>query len=205
MSEMNVNTVRLFLYVPVSGYPQPSRQYMDKLHDAISLAESHCMRVQPTLFAFFNSWTDSSGSKAWARAVLAPFANDRRIAFIELFNEVDTDNAAAMAWAKEMAPYVRTIAGDIPVTLSVSGSEGLDGLKRLRDARIQLDFLDLHYYDKPEMARDTFARAMQMSAPLPLYIGETGSPSRASAWAREPGGSAIRASTCARSSWRRRT
>jgi hypothetical protein len=179
MAEMNVNTVRLFLYVPVSGYPQPSRQYMDKLHDAISLAENHCLRVQLTLFAFFNAWTDMSGSKAWARAVLAPYANDRRIAFIELFNEVDTDNKSAMAWAKGMAPYVRGVAGDIPVTLSVSGSEGLDGLRRIRDAGLQLDFIDLHYYDKPEMARDTFARAKQLSAPLPLFIGETGSPSRA--------------------------
>jgi hypothetical protein len=127
-----------------------------------------------TLFAFWSAYDDVAGSLRWAQAILSPFKNDPRIAFIELQNEMDTTNAEALTWARTALPCVRDDGGSIPVTLSVSGTDGVAGLERLRRARIPVDFYDLHYYGKAALAYDTFKQATRAAGSLPLFIGETG-------------------------------
>jgi len=42
------------------------------------------------------------GIRSRARAVLAPYVGDPRIAFVELRNEIETTDPAAMAWTREL-------------------------------------------------------------------------------------------------------
>src|SRR5439155_9505656 len=82
----------------------------------------------------------------------------------------------AMAWARQMIPYVRSIDGGIPVTLSVSGSGGLSGLRALVAATrsTPLDFYTFHFYDPAALAYAAIGQAEQIVAPAPLFVGETG-------------------------------
>jgi hypothetical protein len=146
------------------------------LAQLLALAQAHGLRVQLTLFDWWNSYGDLTGSRQWVRAVLAPYAHDPRIAFIELQNEMDPGNSGAMSWARQMIPFVRSVSGGIPLTVSVSSHLGTAPLRAL-PAALQgtlPDFAEFHYYEQAELAFTLLQQAKQAAAPLPLYIGETG-------------------------------
>jgi hypothetical protein len=176
IAALRANVVRVILQAWTIGYPVPQPMMLSHLAQMIALAQQHGLRVQLTLFDWWNSYTDLVGSERWASTVLAPYVRDPRIAFIELQNEIDPRNSAAMAWARQMLPYVRAVAGGIPVTVSVSSQYGVGGLHALMVAlRAALpDFADYHYFDAAELAYSAFQQAAQAVAPLPLFIGETG-------------------------------
>jgi len=168
------NGVRLVLHAETIGYPEPSATMLDRLAELVDLAARHGLVVQLTLFDGWSDYTNLAGSTSWADAVLSPYKDDPRIVFIELQNEIDSSNSDAMIWAKFMVPSIKSIAGNIPVTLSSSGAVGLTGIERIIAASIPVDFYDLHYYDKAELAYTTFQSAMTMVGNKPLFIGETG-------------------------------
>lgn len=115
-SSLHANTVRIILQASVIGYPAPSTVMLEHLNDIVTMAAAHNMRVQLTLFDMWSNFEDVAGSKQWAQAVLAPYAHDKRIAFVELKNEIVPTNATVMAWAQVMLPFVQSISGGIPVT-----------------------------------------------------------------------------------------
>jgi hypothetical protein len=75
-----------------------------------------------------------------------------------------------------MLPFLRGLAGGIPITISVGGGDPNGWLRQLRDGvgAAAPDFWTIHYYDKPELAYGVFAAAQQTAAPLPVFVGETG-------------------------------
>jgi hypothetical protein len=173
---LNGNTVRVIVQAGTFGFPTPSPVYLDRLRRVVALADARDLRVELTLFDWWGSYDRLAGSRRWARAVLGPYAGDERIAAVELKNEVDPDDPAAAAWTRAMLPYLRGLAGGIPVTVSVTGE---DLGARLRELEAELgnvrpDFWTVHYYDKPELAYRTLAEAQAAAAPLPLFVGETG-------------------------------
>ena len=112
------------------------------------------------------------------RALLTPYVDDPRIAFIELRNEI-LPKRETEAWAKKMIPFIRTLMhGATPVTLSVAGRDPVRRLAVLKKGlgRVQPDFFDIHYFggEGGATAFDTFARAKAIAAPTQLWIGETG-------------------------------
>jgi hypothetical protein len=179
IASLHVNAVRVAVFTTF-GFPQPQATMLKRLSQVLDLAARHGLRVQLTLFAFFQNYGDIAGSEQWARSVLAPYRNDRHIAFIDLHNELPVDDARALAWARALVPCARYFAGNIPVTTSVAGDVGIPGLQRIDAAAIPIDFYDLHYYGSAPLAYSVFQRALSVIGGAPLFIGETGYPSYSS-------------------------
>ncbi|HVS86549.1 MAG TPA: hypothetical protein VHD91_13060 [Gaiellaceae bacterium] len=176
VANLHANTVRIFVQPSVWGFPHPSRQGRQQLETVLSLAGKHGLAVELTLFDWWFDYGRVADSKTWVRSLLSGYADDPRIAAIELRNEIDPSNPAAIAWAKALLPYVRQVLPETPVTLSVSSNDPVNRLAALSSelAPVAPDFWSFHYYDKPEYALWTIAAARAAVAPVPLVVGETG-------------------------------
>jgi hypothetical protein len=181
MAAMHVNVVRLLLAESAFGYPNPSGTMLNELSQTVDIAGQKGLRVHLTMFFLdkVTCYTDIAGSQTWAKAVLAPFAHDSRIAFIELHNEIDTTNAAAMSWARTMLPYLRTVVeGSIPVTVSVTGDISTTFPSLISQlGSSQPDFYDVHLYTYAPWEAYHQLQAAKDAATAQgraLLIGETG-------------------------------
>jgi hypothetical protein len=88
-----------------------------ELGQVLSLAGAEGLHVQLTLFDWWSSYLQVHNSELWLSSLLAGYANDRQIAFIELQNEIDPADTAAMAWARAVLPAARGVVGDITLDL----------------------------------------------------------------------------------------
>ena len=177
---LNANTVRLVVFPEQFGYPVPTERYADRLAQAVELAAAAGLHVQLTLFDWWFEYADRIGSRRWLRALLAPYVADARVAFVELRNELDPADAAAVAWARELVPWLRGYLRGIPVTLSVATTDSVGGLRALARGlgpRSRPDFFTAHYFTGGgELAASVFRELRQAAAPTPLWIGELGYP-----------------------------
>ena len=179
VASLNANTVRAIIEPFVFGYPHPSTTYTSRLSQFVSLAAAHGLHVQLTLFDWWYEWLDISGSKIWVDQLLSPYANDPRIAFVELRNEIATV-PPTYPWARRMIPFVKeVVGGSTPVTLSVSGKDvpaRLEALKRGLGS-VRPDFWDIHSYPGGgESMYHLIRRAQSVAGSMRLWIGETGYP-----------------------------
>lgn len=177
---LNANTVRIVLPAHSFGYPDPRPAYLERLRELVDIAQRNGLHVQFTLFDWWGEYTDVAGSKQWASAVLAPYRGDPRLAFVELRNEIDTDDPEALAWARELVPWLRAYLRRTPVTLSVGGLTPRRSLRALVAAlppAARPDFFDAHYFTGGgEQAERVFSELREIAAPTPVWIGELGYP-----------------------------
>jgi len=173
---LNANAVRVIVQARTFGYPRPRAVYRDRLAEVIALAARHGLRVELTLFDWWSDYADLAGSEQWARDLLAPYAGDPRVAAIEVQNEPDPTNAAATAWVAAMLPFLRTIDGGIPLTVSVAATDPAARLQLLEQqvGTSLPDFWTVHFYDRPELAYAVLGAVQRVAGPLPLFVGETG-------------------------------
>jgi hypothetical protein len=176
VAELGANTVRIAIDPFEFGWPNVTPQMASELSEVLSLAQAQGLYVQLTLFDWWTSYSQISSSKAWLSSLLGSYTNDHEIAFIELQNEIDPNNAAAMAWATAILPAAKAVAGDIPLTFSISSTSGLSGILALKSALGpgQLSFYDFHYYGSPGAAAATLGAVKAAVAPAPLFVGEIG-------------------------------
>ncbi len=174
---LNANTVRAIVQPAAFGYPEPTAAAAASLQEFVSLAAQRGLHVQLTLFDRWFDWTDIRGSQTWARELLAPYRDDPRIAFIELRNEL-APVPEATTWARAMVPFVRRLLQRrTPVTVSVEGPHPVAQLRALKRAGVRPDFYDIHFFGGGgELADEVFARAKEVAAPRPVWVGETGYP-----------------------------
>jgi hypothetical protein len=182
---LNANTVRLVVSPGQFGYPVPAQPFRDRLAQAVALAGAAGLHVQLTLFDWWAGYADRAGSRRWARELLAPFVGDTRLAFVELRNELDPADPAALAWARELVPWLRSYLRGTPVTLSVASGDAESDLRALaRGLRgaARPDFFTAHHFTGGgELAASVFRRLAAAAAPTPLWIGELGYPTAAAA------------------------
>jgi hypothetical protein len=173
---LGVNTVRIAIDPFEFGWPNVTPQMASELSEVMSMAQAQDLHVQLTLFDWWSSYSQIPTSEAWLRSLLGPYTNDPEIAFIELQNEIDPSNAGAMAWAKAVLPVAKSVAGDIPLTLSISSTDGLNGILALRSALGSgaLSFYDIHYYGSAGAAASFLSAIKAAVAPVPLFVGEVG-------------------------------
>lgn len=182
IASLNANTVRIIINAKAFGYPTPSQTMLDELDQVIAMADSHGLMTQLTLFDWWSSYTDITGSKTWAAAIAGRYSGDPRIAFIELQNEMKPENTTAMTWAQTMVPYLQSISGGIPITVSVTngpagGPAAELGLLVSALGSAQPDFYDVHeYYGAPYEDYYQLSQAQQIAEDqgLPLFVGEIG-------------------------------
>ena len=179
VASLRADTVRAIVSPDQFGYPRPSATYERRLRTFVALAAASGLRVELTLFDWWYEWDDLRGSRIWARALLAPYAGDRRIASVELKNELVV-KPHTVAWARAMIPFVRGLIGPTtPVTVSVSGRNPVGQLAQLKRGLgvVRPDAFDVHYFGGGgELALDVFTRAKAIASPTPLRVGETGYP-----------------------------
>src|SRR4051794_10518219 len=97
---LGATNVRAIIFPSTFGYPTPKAEYTDRLATFVSLADAHGMTVRFTLFDWWDGYSDVAGSTAWTSAILKPYKDDDRVISVELQNEFDTTNTAAVAWGK---------------------------------------------------------------------------------------------------------
>jgi hypothetical protein len=188
---MNFNTVRINVLIPAFALPTPSSTALSRLAEVVQLADRHGLRIQLGLFDWLNNFTSIEDSKRWIDAVVGPFKDDPRIAFIDLRNELDTADPAQFAWARALMPSLKSAAGSIPVTVSVTAQPGhsvLQHLQELRAAGIPLDMLDVHVYGNAAAAYSKLRDIVEFAGNLPVIIGEAGYSSYAGYQPNDPEG-----------------
>ena len=173
---LGATNVRAILFPTTMGYPTPKADYMTKLSTFVGLAAAHNMTVKFTLFDWWNGYSDVTGSTTWARAVLTPYKDDKRVISVEVKNEFDATDTAGVAWAKKIVPALRSIAPTMPLSFSVDGQSGATGLAKIKSAMTAtpIDFYDFHFYGSSERALANIRRAQAAVTPTPLVIGEVG-------------------------------
>jgi hypothetical protein len=180
---LHANTVRLIVQAGTFGYPLPSLAYQAELAQAIDLAQAAGLHVQLTLFDWLGqhglagSYADVDGSETWVAALLRPYVHDARIAVVELQNELDPHDPAAVAWARVLLPYVQGVLRGTAVTLSAGGSDPAAtlGLLRRSLAPAAPDFWSVHLFTGGgERTYWELRAATAAVAPRPVWVGETG-------------------------------
>ena len=177
MHAMSVNVVRLIIPPSAFGFPVPSTTQMRHLKQAVQLATQNDLHVQLTLFDWFANYADIAGSNTWLRAVVAPYASDPAVAFIELRNEAIATDPAVASWIAATFPVLKQAAGSVPVTVSVSLTPALTQLRALQSVLHDTppSFYDVHAYGTPGMVAGDLAAAQALVAPAQMFVGETGS------------------------------
>jgi hypothetical protein len=177
--------VRLILFPQYFGYPVPTATMSGRLAQAISIASSHGINVQLTLFDHFSSYGDFTDSAAWTKAILAPYAADPRITFVEVQNEVDPTNKRVVSWLRAEISLIHTVMPGTPVTASTDYAAGSRGPEVLKVAlagqqggySTEPDVFDYHYYGGTVGLTASLKRIKASVAPSPLVLGEIGSSS----------------------------
>jgi hypothetical protein len=173
---LGADNVRVIVFPDTFGYPAPSATYTERLRKFVSIAGSHDLTVKLTLFDWWSGYTDVARSISWAKAVIAPYANNPQVIAVELKNEFQPADTAAVAWARQVIPAIRTAAPAMPLTLSVDAGTGAAGMSKIKSslASTPLDYYDFHFYGNSERSLAEIRKAQAAVAPSPIVIGETG-------------------------------
>ncbi|MBV9207594.1 MAG: hypothetical protein JO037_19835 [Actinobacteria bacterium] len=172
---LDANTVRIIIQPSAVGFPAVRPVMADRLSEVIGLAAKHSLRVHLTLFDWWSGFTDIHGSKEWVSSLLSRYRDDPRIAVVELHNEIDPQNHAAVAWVTTMLPYLSTVmpgtlrtvsTGSVPAEMFASFTHELTSSPP--------DFWDYHYYGPAGDAYSLLSTIEALAAPRPLLVGETG-------------------------------
>lgn len=178
-AELGADNVRVIVFPNTFGYPTPSATYTERLRKFISVAGAHGLTVKLTLFDWWAGYTDAANSVTWAKTVIAPYADDPQVIAVELKNEFQPDDTAAVAWVRQVIPGIRAAAPTMPLTLSVDAGTGAAGMAKIKSALVTtpLDYYDFHFYGNSERSLAEIRKAQAAVAPSPVVIGETGSSS----------------------------
>ncbi|WP_328466601.1 cellulase family glycosylhydrolase [Actinoplanes sp. NBC_00393] len=173
---LGADNVRVIVFPQAFGYPQPKVEYTEKLRKFVSIAEANGLSVKLTLFDWWAGYSDVANSIAWANAVLAPYADDPRVIAVEVKNEFQPNDTAAVTWVREVIPAIRAAAPTMPLTLSVDGATGAAGMAKIKSSLTStpLDYYDFHFYGNSERSLAEIRKAQAAVAPSPIVIGETG-------------------------------
>jgi endo-1,4-beta-mannosidase len=172
---LDANTVRIFIQPPVFGFPTVRPVMASRLSEVIGLAAKHSLRVHLTLFDLWSSYTDIDGSEQWVASLLSRYRDDPRIAVVELHNEIDPQNPAAVAWVTRMLPYLSTVMpGTLRTVSTASVPPSVFAMFTRELKNSPPDFWDYHYYGPAGDAYSFLGKINALAAPRPLFVGETG-------------------------------
>jgi endo-1,4-beta-mannosidase len=172
---LDANTVRIFIQPSVFGFPTVRPVMANRLSEVIVLAAKHSLRVHVTLFDLWSGFSDIQGSQEWVSSLLSRYRDDPRIVVVELHNEINPRDGAAVAWVTQMLPYLSTVMPGTLQTVSTSGVPPEAFALFTRELRNSPpSFWDYHYYGPPGYAYSVLSRIRALAAPRPLFVGETG-------------------------------
>jgi hypothetical protein len=173
---LGATNVRAIIFPNTFGYPTPQAEYTNRLASFVTMAGARGMTVRFTLFDWWDGYSDVTNSVNWATTLLTPYRNDSRVISVELQNEFNPSDTAAVAWAKKVVPAVRSAFSTMPLTFSVDGTTGIPGMTKIKSVlgSTPVDFYDFHFYGNSERALAMIKQAQAAVAPAPVVIGEVG-------------------------------
>jgi len=172
---LGANTVRIFVQPSVFGFPNVRPIMSNRLSEVIGLAANHSLRIHLTLFDLWSRFSDIQGSQEWISSLLSRYRDDPRIEVVELHNEINPRDRAAVDWVTRMLPYLSNVMPGTMQTVSTPGvpPEAFALLTgELRNS--PPTFWDYHYYGPPGRAFSVLSQIKALAAPRPLFVGETG-------------------------------
>ena len=175
-AELGADNVRVIVFPQAFGWPAPKPELTERLRKFISIADAHGLTVKVTLFDWWSGYNEVANSINWAKTVLAPYVDDPRVIAVELKNEFQPGDTAAVTWVKQLIPAIRAFAPNMPLTLSVDGGTGAAGMAKIKSSLTgaPLDYYDFHFYGSSERALAEIRKAQAAVTPSPIVIGETG-------------------------------
>lgn len=173
---LGADNVRVIIFPTTFGWPKPYDGYQQRLAQFVNIAAARGMTVKFTLFDWWDGYNEIQNSIDWTNTVLKPYRDDKRVLSVELQNEFNAGNSAAVAWARKMVPAMRSSFPTMPLTFSVDGTSGAPGMAKIKSALAStpLDYYDFHMYGNSERALSIIKNAQATVAPSPMVIGETG-------------------------------
>ena len=176
IASLGANTVRIIVQPNTIGYPNPTSTMLANFRDVLATAQAQGLSVQLTLFDWWSSYADITGSEQWLRGLLAEQSGNPTIALVELQNELPVGTVAAVSWAQTLLPYLNTLLPGVPRTVSASGSAGLAGITSLLTSLTPsiMDVADVHYYGDASGAANAIRTAQGSASGRPVIVGETG-------------------------------
>lgn len=180
MVAIGANTVRLNVFANgTTSYPTPSAPNMARLEGYIAGAAACGLRTQITMFDWNADFIHTTDDTTWLNAILAPYHNDSRIAFIDLKNELDIFDTTQKAWLDVMWPLLKTAAGTVPCCISNSQHDTANRVNAVKSHLIIAglpapDLYNLHFYGPLSVCQTAFDVNMASTGGTPLIIGETG-------------------------------
>lgn len=176
-SEMNINTLRIFLYEDALGssFPSTSRTKVDQI---LGEADRYNIRVIFDIILNNTSYpceNYSSNNQAFIQNVVSTYSNDSRVLMWELTNEPHCgDNwgnlpADARQRLKQGLEYIKSIDSNHPVSVPLF-QDTIDDVGDILDA---FDVFNFHlYFHSDPSAR--FAQAQTYANGKPIFVGEFG-------------------------------
>lgn len=173
---LGADNIRIIIFPTTFGWPQPWNGYQDRLATFVDMAAARGMTVKFTLFDWWNGYNEVANSTSWATTILKRYRDDQRVIAVELQNEFNPNDAAAVGWARKMVPAMRSAFPTMPLTFSVDGQAGAAGMAKIKAALTAspIDYYDFHYYGNSERALAVIKNAQAAVAPAPMVIGEVG-------------------------------
>jgi hypothetical protein len=173
---LGADNVRIIIFPTTFGWPKPYDGYQQRLAQFVNMAAARGMTVKFTLFDWWDGYEEVQNSINWTNTVLKPYRDDKRVLSVELQNEFNAGNSAAVAWARKMVPAMRASFPTMPLTFSVDGTSGIPGMAKIKSAMAStpIDYYDFHFYGNSERALSIIKNAQATVAPYPMVIGETG-------------------------------
>jgi hypothetical protein len=194
----------------VFDWDTPTAAELNRLTDFYNRSKTAGIALYLTLFDMWRDFGQISASKNWVKAIIGALPDVANLSCIEIKNEVKfasletyssgfdsgwpagastntTVGKAATAWAKQMIPYIRSIAPGVPVTVSTTTDNAYFPKDPTADLAALVtatkgtsaapDWYDYHCYtgNNPGLvyARLQLAKSAVGGAGK-LYIGETG-------------------------------
>jgi len=150
ISDMGLNTVRLF--VPYEDFGQADIEYekIEKLQKVMDLAEAAKLDVILTLFDFYGDYSipDWTLTHRHAQFIVEKFKDHESLLAWDIKNEPDLDfdsrgKENVLNWLSQMMIELRKWDSKNPITIGWSSPEAAENLST------EIDFVSFHYYRKP--------------------------------------------------------
>lgn len=172
---LGANTVRIIVQPDAFGFPTVRPRMARRLSKVVRLAKQHSLGVHLTLFDLWSGYSSVRASKKWAKSLLSPYRHDHRITVVELKNEINPENPAAVTWVTKLLPYVKKLMPGTLETVSTPNVPPKDFESFTHALRHSPpDFWDYHYYGPAFGAYWSLHKIRALAGKQPLFIGETG-------------------------------
>ena len=111
-------------------------------------------------------------AQPFVRPPRAPYATDPRVIAVEVKNEFQPNDTAAVTWVRQVIPAIRAAAPAMPLTLSVDGATGAAGMAKIKSSLVStpLDYYDFHFYGNSERSLAEIRKALQPGPVLRMEV-----------------------------------